>query len=155
MFFPKLKLLPILPENRKTDPFQFPVIPLQRCCCHLLFTFSSVRRMLYLMPDSEIFSQFLGSFPDRETKICGCKIDHIPVRLATKTMKSLVQFHTGMSVPVERTAYHSIFRHLDSVIFSCLPCSYSVFDCFKYVHSISLPFIYRQSLKGKNIFPFT
>lgn len=67
-------------------------------------------------------------------------------------MKPLIQFHTGMSVSVERTACHSIFRHLDPVIFSCLPCRYSVFDCFKYVHFISLPFIYRQSLKGKKYF---
>lgn len=83
------------------------------------------------------------------------KIDHISVRLPSKTMKSLIQFHAGTSVSGERVAHHSFSRHLEPVMFSCLPCSYGAFDCFKCVHSIFLSFIHQQSLKEKNIFPFT
>ncbi len=99
---------------------------------------SDCRLVSAVIADTKIISQFHSGFLARQTKQTGNKINRISVSLASKAMKTLIDFHTWVLVIVERANCHSVTVDLDAVHLCRLSGGNIAFYCFKYIHCIFL-----------------
>ncbi len=67
--------------------------------------------------------------------------NHVAVGLTAEAVVSLIQFHTGVPVVVERTDRHTVTVDFDTVAFSGLTCRDRIPDSFKYVHTCKTSFL--------------
>ena len=68
----------------------------------------------------------------------GIKVNRIPVSLASKAMKTLIDFHTWVLVIVKGTDRHAVSINFYAVHFCHLSGGNIAFYCFKYIHCIFL-----------------
>ncbi len=68
----------------------------------------------------KIVSQLDGGFLAGQLKQPGNKIHCIPISLTSESVKTLVQFHTGIFVIVKGTDRHSVSADRDAVQLRCL-----------------------------------
>ncbi len=91
-----------------------------------------------VIADTEIVSQLhSGSFAGQSEQT-GNKINGISVRLASKAMKTLIDFHAWVLIIVKWADCHAVAVDFDAVHLSRLSGGQVLFDRFKYIHCIFL-----------------
>ena len=88
--------------------------------------------------NTKIICQLYGGFSARQSEQAGNKINCIAVCLAGETMETLIDFHAGVAVIVERADRHAVPADPDSVYLCRLPGGNGLLDRFKYIHCILL-----------------
>ena len=88
--------------------------------------------------NTKIICQLYGGFSARQSESPGNKIDCITICLTGETMKTLIDFHAGITVIVEGADRHAVPADPDSVHFCRLPGGNGLLDRFKYIHHILL-----------------
>ena len=88
--------------------------------------------------NTKIICQLYGGFSARHSEQAGNKINCIAVRLAGETMETLIDFHAGVAVIVERADRHAVTVDTDAVHLCRLSGGNIAFYCFKYIHCIIL-----------------
>ena len=88
--------------------------------------------------NTKIICQLYGGFSARQSEQAGNKINCIAVCLAGETMETLIDFHAGVAVIVERADRHAVTVDTDAVHLCRLPGGNGLLDRFKYIHCILL-----------------
>lgn len=88
--------------------------------------------------DTEIVSQLHSGGFAGQSEQTGNKINCISVRLASKAMKTLIDFHAWVLIIVKWANCHAVAVDLDAVHLSRLSGGQVLFDRFKYIHCIFL-----------------
>lgn len=91
-----------------------------------------------VIADTEIVSQLHSGFPAWQSEQTGNKINGISIRLASKTMETLVHLHARILVIVKRADCHAMTVDLNAVHLCRLSGGQVLFDRFKYIHCIFL-----------------
>ena len=104
---------------------------------------SDCRLVSAVIADTKIVSQFHSCFFAGQTAQTGNEVNYISVSLASKAMKTLIDFHAWVLIIVKWADCHAVAVDLDAVHLSRLSGAYIGFYCFKYIQIIT------SSLKGK------
>ena len=110
---------------------------------------SDCRLVSAVIADTKIVSQFHSCFFAGQTAQTGNEVNYISVSLASKAMKTLIDFHAWVLIIVIWADCHAVAVDLDAVHLSRLSGAYIGFYCFKYIQIIT------SSLKRKKALDFS
>lgn len=110
---------------------------------------SDCRLVSAVIADTKIVSQFHSCFFAGQTAQTGNEVNYISVSLASKAMKTLIDFHAWVLIIVKWADCHAVAVDLDAVHLSRLSGAYIGFYCFKYIQIIT------SSLKRKKALDFS